>query len=832
MNSNTDQDLLSQLPIGYALFEYTLDHHKNLSNFKLIEANEAFTQMSGLDAHNFNSTDHVGDFHSALIKVLKQSPVHGDVIELDTRFYKLHSHVDESNRITLILFDVSAEKNEILDKTRIITTLHDIVFELDDSDIFTDVYAMDESKLFLPKDKLIGSKAGTLFRGEIAEKLSKARKIAKETLVTQSVEYPSIQNDGRWFSAASRYSPSLHGGRYLTTIREITEERMLREELETKNRQIERFFNVNADLLSIVDSEGRFIKLSQSWEKMSGYTMEELIGRLFIDFVHPDDVEMTLAEANKLIDESSHNVFVNRYITKSQEIRHIEWSTQVDRGMYYSSARDITNRINLENQIELQKEQYELAIKGTNEGIWDWNLANNYLFMSDRWRQILGFELNELKNTIESFEENLHPDDKSMVMREIQQYLTHKKAKYDIEFRMVHKDGTTVWIHARGHAVFSSEGEPLRMLGSIRDITEERVLRQQLIDSNQRFLDISRFGRIFSWETDTKGLYTYVNEVVTDLLGYTPEEMINKLYFYDLHPKSSREEFKKNALYEMSQHLAISNLLNPIETNQHKTVWVLTSANPLFNEQNELIGYRGFDIDITSLRNIEEQLKVSQERIEMLTSSMTDVLWLYNLSQKRFKYMSPSIHQLGFSEEESLDRRLEDFMSEKFRPVVLYQISEVVDEFIINENQTRTYTNEYQLMHKDGRALWFETSTRFSYNQNHEIEIVGVSRNIENRKQYESEILYLSYHDQLTGLYNRRYYEIEFNRLNTERNLPMSLIICDVNGLKLTNDAFGHIEGDKLLVQFAQILNRFLELMTSFHGLVVMNSLFCCLRVI
>jgi diguanylate cyclase (GGDEF)-like protein/putative nucleotidyltransferase with HDIG domain len=85
-------------------------------------------------------------------------------------------------------------------------------------------------------------------------------------------------------------------------------------------------------------------------------------------------------------------------------------------------------------------------------------------------------------------------------------------------------------------------------------------------------------------------------------------------------------------------------------------------------------------------------------------------------------------------------------------------------------------------------------------------EIVGVVlvfRDISEKKQKQEEIEYLSYHDQLTGLYNRRFYEEELKRLDTERNLPMTIAMGDVNGLKLINDSFGHTVGDELLKKVA-----------------------------
>ena len=81
-----------------------------------------------------------------------------------------------------------------------------------------------------------------------------------------------------------------------------------------------------------------------------------------------------------------------------------------------------------------------------------------------------------------------------------------------------------------------------------------------------------------------------------------------------------------------------------------------------------------------------------------------------------------------------------------------------------------------------------------------------VSADITDRKKAEEEILHLSFHDHLTGLYNRRFFEEELKRLDTERQLPLSFIMGDLNGLKIINDVFGHNEGDKLLKETAEIL--------------------------
>ncbi len=89
------------------------------------------------------------------------------------------------------------------------------------------------------------------------------------------------------------------------------------------------------------------------------------------------------------------------------------------------------------------------------------------------------------------------------------------------------------------------------------------------------------------------------------------------------------------------------------------------------------------------------------------------------------------------------------------------------------------------------------------------IGLIGISRDTAERKKKEEEIVYISYHDHLTGAYNRRFFEEEFERQNIESSFPIAVILEDVNGLKLINDAFGHQFGDQRLLQ--EVVNRISE---------------------
>lgn len=143
---------------------------------------------------------------------------------------------------------------------------------------------------------------------------------------------------------------------------------------------------------------------------------------------------------------------------------------------------DITEKKEHDERLRKGREQYELAIRGTRDGIWDWDLTTNTLFLSARWKEMLGYEEHELKNEYQTFEDHLHPADKARVLDHIMRYLSGELENYSNEFRCRNRKGQYLWVLARGEALRDENGIPYRMAGSHTDITEKKKQEQQLQD--------------------------------------------------------------------------------------------------------------------------------------------------------------------------------------------------------------------------------------------------------------------------------------------------------------------------------------------------------------
>jgi PAS domain S-box-containing protein len=120
-------------------------------------------------------------------------------------------------------------------------------------------------------------------------------------------------------------------------------------------------------------------------------------------------------------------------------------------------------------QMKLNDERYVLAIEGSGDGIWDWNLASHGMYFSQQYKKLLGYLDDELSNTYEGFLALLHPEDKNKFLDAVNNHF-EKGDVYDVELRLKNKSGAYVWFRSKGQAVFDNE-HAVRMSGSLSDIS-------------------------------------------------------------------------------------------------------------------------------------------------------------------------------------------------------------------------------------------------------------------------------------------------------------------------------------------------------------------------
>jgi PAS domain S-box-containing protein len=138
------------------------------------------------------------------------------------------------------------------------------------------------------------------------------------------------------------------------------------------------------------------------------------------------------------------------------------------------------------------EERFELAIRGTDAGIWDWDLRTNEVYYSPRWRSMLGYAQDEVAGDYVEWESRLHPEDRERALGAIRDYLEGTSSEYELEHRLRHKDGSYRWILARGAAVRDKDGKPYRVVGSHLDITGRKRSEQRLREREAQLVAAQR----------------------------------------------------------------------------------------------------------------------------------------------------------------------------------------------------------------------------------------------------------------------------------------------------------------------------------------------------
>jgi diguanylate cyclase (GGDEF)-like protein/PAS domain S-box-containing protein len=297
--------------------------------------------------------------------------------------------------------------------------------------------------------------------------------------------------------------------------------------------------------------------------------------------------------------------------------------------------------------------------------------------------------------------------------------------------------------------------------------------------------------------------FTRVNKAYTDLLGLDEKDMLGKTT-KSFWPEA--EEILKDERKALSGD-AVLGREREVTLPDGKKRWYSICKFPLRDEDDNVIGFLGMDRDITEMKQKEKQIKSQKERLTNIIEGANVGTWEWNIPKKENIINKKYAEMLGYTLEEISPITI-DLWERYIHPEDLKHVEKTLEKQFNREIDR--YKVKFRMRHKDGHWLWIEDQGKvIKWTKDGKPEqVYGTHQNITERKQAEEQLKYKTFHDELTGLYNRTYFNKEVKRYDIKRQLPLSIIMCDVNGLKITNDTFGHKEGDNLLKRTAQILKN------------------------
>ncbi|MHC9542447.1 MAG: PAS domain S-box protein [Vulcanimicrobiota bacterium] len=359
-------------------------------------------------------------------------------------------------------------------------------------------------------------------------------------------------------------------------------------------------------------------------------------------------------------------VFLTSYsdetiVEKVYDIPRFGFVTKDSGDAVLMSSIDMALRLfEYQTKLKESEERWSLAIEGVGEGIWDWNRQTDEVYYSPQWKAILGFEINEIGNTIDEWDKRIHPDDKERVYQELHQCFNRDTPAYKSEHRLQCRNGTYKWILDRGKVInWTADGKPLRVVGTHTDITERKNIENALRESEERYhslfstmLEGFAFHRIICDDDGRPVDYRFleVNPAFEALTGLKAQDLIGRTVLEALPGTEPEwiERYGQIALTGRSERF----------TSYASAIgkWFEVSAY-----RTESGYFATLFVDITDRKLAEASLRESEEKFRTAFETSPDLICIIRMPDEVFVDVNGKFTEItGYTRDEILGKSVNE----------------------------------------------------------------------------------------------------------------------------------------------------------------------------
>ena len=580
--------------------------------------------------------------------------------------------------------------------------------------------------------------------------------------------------------------------------------------------------------------------------KSIGYKQEELLGKSPFDFIHPDDRKKLFPLLKKYMNAKVKKLLTGKESTITERIeyrfkdkdgnwRNFQTTGNIVGNQLLFITRDITRQKKLEEALRKSQQEFASLFKGSPEALVYTDEKSNILDINPRFTELFGYTLEEIKG--KNIDDGMiHPPDKIEEGKELGR-IAKSEGYFKYETIRKKKNGPLFPVSIYGSNI-SIDGQLKGMLVIYIDTTEHQNMLDKLKKSEEKYRNLFENMPGAYYRTDREGNLIMINPEGAKLFGYNSlknilgKNIAQHLYFAPEERKNYLKELEKNKGNLKDFELTLKK--------KNGTLLVISDTSHFYYDIEEnLAGVEGIFVDITGRKQNEKMQKVLYN-ISQAANSPISLKQLYKAIHKELGTIIDTTNFYIALVDEKEDKIYfpyhQDEKDDDF-PIAKFSTTNTLTAYVIKTGKSLlNNSNQYKEMADQGiltpmgtttgKSIWlgvplkiedktigaiivqsYTNPNLYSEDDIKFIEFVSsqVATAIE-RKSSEEKIKHLSFHDSLTGLYNRAYFEEELERYNFPRYYPLSIVMLDVNGLKVINDTFGHHEGDRLLQHLSQTL--------------------------
>ena len=531
------------------------------------------------------------------------------------------------------------------------------------------------------------------------------------------------------------------------------------------------------------------------------------------EYIHEEDREFFEQHMHQLIEGEVSQIQLQVRAFKANP--HLIWLSITGEATYQNDGEskqisglvtDITSQKETEEALTHSHDLMDYVIEHNNAAVAIHDKDLNYIYVSKNYLEQFNVKESDI---IGKHHYAVFPD-LPQKWRDIHQKVLNGEVHRNDKDPFPRADGTTDWTRWEARPWYENDGSIGGLIIYTEVINDQieaeetlksqaEILHQQTQEAKATLMAIGD-GVI---STDNQGIITAFNAVSAEITEWSQEEAIGKPFkdIFNIYSEATKQTvhdpvervLKTKARVDLENHTILV-------TKNHHERHIEDSATPIYDEAKNIIGVVLVFRDVSEKVKLTKELNQETQRLSRVVASTADIIFEIDKEKHFVSIYGKGLDKIEHDPEDILGKTVIDVFGDDGQPR-----DKAYDE-ALNGHVSRY---EWRYKTTQDKIIYFESSISPMYDEfDHVIGAVGISRDITETKMKQKEIEFLSFHDHLTGLYNRRYLAETLAKMDDTKHYPLAVMMIDLNGLKILNDAYGHEVGDQALVKVAKILKQ------------------------
>ena len=528
-------------------------------------------------------------------------------------------------------------------------------------------------------------------------------------------------------------------------------------------RQLSYFFNLSLDMFCIMGNDGSFKRVNSSFLTTLGYTQREMVDHNVLSFVHPDDVEITKQELEKLSSGFPSVNFENRWLTNDGQYRWLAWkSLPYEEGIIYAVARDITLAKQAESQLRSLNEELETRVKDRTEELEQTTTqlrtfvqtAGTVLVVLNQEYRIL--EWNEEAEKVFGWQRDsvlgedyfllfIAPDQRDILRDKLNITLKVGTVQRNLENKILTANGDERTLLWNVNRFTDNHGQGIGIIACGQDIEEVRLAQLRLKLSEQRFRSIFNQAAVGIVQVSLPGKLVLVNDKFIQLIDYTRDQLVGVDFHSLIHPDDVSPTLTDLSGLLAGYHATFEREIR-IRCADGQFLWVNLTMSVVWVAVDPSYFIAVIN-DISDRKQAEASLQQSEARLNSVLSSLQDVVWSMSLPDLQPRYINPACQILyGYSPADILANRgiLLEMVVPEYRQLVENTWADIMESYelgILQNDYGKNWELEYKIQLSTGDTRWIRERSHIVYDHyGRAVSIDGISTDVTERHQAEEKL--------------------------------------------------------------------------------------------